>query len=116
MTTLKDLNLNKKFNIKEECRYLNYIPNNFRFIVNGTSGCGKTNLVLQLVYKIMDSYLNEINLSICLKTLNQPLYIKFIEDVEDKIKIKKYNVIKQFNKDYVNSLGRAAQVRSLIKS
>lgn len=85
MNSIEDLNLNKKFNIQEDPRLIWFLPNIFRCVVNGSSGCGKTNLILNIIYKILDKNDN-ISLTICTKTIHQDLYQKFIEDVKLKYK------------------------------
>lgn len=81
------LNLNKVYNIKEEERLISYLPSTFRCIVAGVSGCGKTNLILNILLKLFESYKNintKVKLFICSKSLSQNLYLKFIEDIENK--------------------------------
>lgn len=81
------LNLNKVYNIKEEDRLISYLPNTFRCIVAGVSGCGKTNLILNILLKLFESYKKinkKVKLFICTKSLSQDLYQKFIEDIENK--------------------------------
>lgn len=110
---LSNLNLNKKYNIKEEERIIDFLPNTFRCVVNGPSGCGKTNLVLNLLLKIFESYRainRKIKLIICSKTTDQDLYQCFIQDVKEQYKnfhsISLSNSISDFNDDFYSSLDK----------
>lgn len=106
VNSIEDLNLNKKFNIKENPRLVWFLPNVTRCIVNGSSGCGKTNLILNILYKIFEK-VNKVNLNICTKTIQQDLYQKFIEDVSYKhqeVIINTSDSISNFGNDYFNNL------------
>lgn len=108
--SLEDLNLNKHYGIKEEDRLISFLPNTFRCLVNGYSGSGKTNVVLQLLLKLFKTYMNikPINLIICTPTIDQDLYKKFIEDISKKYNdyhsINLYEKIKELSPDFLKTL------------
>lgn len=83
---LEKLNLNKRYNIKESTRSLFFFPEVIRCIVNGSSGCGKTNLILNLMLKMFEKSDSKIKLNICTKTIEQELYQSFIKDIETNYK------------------------------
>lgn len=108
INSLEDLNLNKKYNIKENKRVLFYLPDVCRCIVNGASGCGKTNLILNLMLKLFEKYENKIRLQICTKTIEQELYQRFIEDIKNKYggkhQINVSKTISYFDNEYFENL------------
>lgn len=105
MVTIEDLNLSKKYNIKELKRSLYFLPPVFRCIVNGSSGCGKTNLLIQLLYKIMEKE-KHIRFQLCSKTIDQPLYRGFINDIRTNFPehiIELSEEISHFDEEYFKS-------------
>lgn len=106
MNSIEDLNLSKKYKIKETERNLYFLPPVFRCIVNGTSGSGKTNLLINLLYKIMENE-ESIRFQICSKTIEQPLYRCFIDDVEanyNNHSVVVSNEISYFNEEYFSTV------------
>ncbi|AJP61550.1 ATPase DNA packaging protein [Choristoneura biennis entomopoxvirus 'L' virophage] len=85
------INYIKRYDSDNNDRLLNYIPNTVRCIINGESGCGKTNVLLNILSNIFESYSGLFNLIICSKTLEQPLYQGYVN--ETKRNYKKCNII-----------------------
>lgn len=107
MDPLIHLNLNKRYGIKEDSRQLDFLPAVFRMMVVGSSGCGKTNLILNVIMKIFEVE-SKVKLFICSKTLEQELYQSFINETksEGKHEIEISNEIKVFNEAFFKSLDK----------
>ena len=106
MTALDELDLNKKYNIVKPTRKFPYLPSVFRCIVNGSSGCGKTNMLINLLYRILDAE-DRVTLRLCTKTVDQELYKNFIRDIKKNYPEHEIHVsdsVSFFNDDYFKSI------------
>lgn len=104
--SLNDINLNKKYNIKEDDRFINFLPNVFRCVITGSSGCGKTNLVLNILLKMIEVKKN-LFFHFCTKTIDQELYKNFLKDVKGKCEYDINDEIKKFNESFYKDLDKS---------
>jgi GTPase SAR1 family protein len=113
LNSFNEMNLNKKYNIKEPQRNISYLPSIFRCLIVGSSGCGKTNLVLNLLFKIIENSKKPISIIICTKTIEQPLYKSFIKDMvtnyKNKVRINVFKEIKNFDDEFYKKLDKRFQ-------
>lgn len=84
----------KKYNKQNLIRKISFLPEIFRCIINGKSGSGKTNLLLNILNKIFKNY-DSVIVTICSRTIDQFLYQEFIKETEENFK----NVIIEETKD-----------------
>lgn len=84
--TTKILDLSIK-NVYSKRNNSNILPSSIRACIIGKSGCGKTNLIMNLLLnKFSDEeYLDYTNLYIFSKSLHQPLYQILIKGLENKL-------------------------------
>lgn len=96
------LNYAEKYNKNNLERKISYLPETFRCIINGKSGSGKTNLLLNILSKIFENY-NYINVTICSRTIEQFLYQEFIKESKENFKnvvIEETKELLYFNENY----------------
>lgn len=82
MTGILDLSINNIYTKRNNSKIL---PQSIRACIIGKSGCGKTNLLLNLLLNKFsnDDYLDYDNLFIFSKSLHQPLYQILISGLEN---------------------------------
>jgi len=103
----------ERYAVETPYRYLHYLPNTFRCLINGQSGSGKTNLLLNILSQLFESYKNnklKFKLEICSKTLNQPLYEGFIKETKSNYKedcsIETSDRVSHFNEEFYKNLNK----------
>ncbi|AJP61530.1 ATPase DNA packaging protein [Adoxophyes honmai entomopoxvirus 'L' virophage 1] len=104
------INYNEKYGYVEKTRYYEHFPNTFRCLINGESGSGKTNILINIMNELMEKYKkNDVNfcITICSKTLDQSLYKGFIDETNKNYdgfgRVDTVEEIKKFDDKYYNS-------------
>lgn len=95
-------NYAEKYNKNNLIRKISFLPEIFRCIINGKSGSGKTNLLLNILNKIFQNY-DRVNVTICSRTINQFLYQEFIKESKENFKnivIEETKDLLYFNENY----------------
>lgn len=105
-----------RYSVENTQRYLHYLPNTFRCLINGSSGSGKTNVLLNILSQLFKAYDDNnipFHFILCTKTLEQPLYEGFIKETRNNYKNATLNAtrtISTFNECFFDELDKSKKL------